>query len=60
MDLGRLKAELDRLAGAIERTGGRVTVRDLNYVDYSAELFYERDGERYEICLKGLPDPLPG
>ena len=45
-DLGHLKAELDRLAGAIERTGGRVTERDLNYVDDSAELFYERDSER--------------
>jgi hypothetical protein len=45
-DLGHLKAELDRLAGAIERTGGRVTERDLNYVDDGAELFYERDGER--------------
>jgi hypothetical protein len=60
MDLGHLKAELDKLAGAIERTGGRVTERDLNYVEDSAELFYERDGERYEIYLKRLPDPLPG
>ena len=60
MDLGRLKAELDRLAGAIEHAGGRVTERDLNYVEGSAELFYERDGERYEIHLKRLPDPLPG
>jgi hypothetical protein len=60
MDLGRLKAELDRLAGAIEHAGGRVTERDLNYVEDSAELFYERDGERYEVHLKRLPDPLPG
>ena len=60
MDLGHLKAELDRLAGAIEDAGGRVTERDLNYVEDSAELFYERDGERYEIHLKRLPDPLPG
>ena len=60
MDLGHLNAELDRLAGAIEHTGGRVTERDLNYVEDSAELFYERDGERYEIHLKRLPDPLPG
>jgi hypothetical protein len=60
MDLGHLKAELDRLAGAIEQAGGRVTERDLNYVDDSADLFYERDGERYEVHLKRLPDPLPG
>jgi len=37
MDPGHLKAELDRLAGAIERAGGRVTERDLNYVEDSAE-----------------------
>ena len=60
MDLGHLKAELDRLAGAIEQTGGRVTERDLNYVEDSAELFYERDGKRYEIHLKRLPDQLRG
>ena len=60
MDIGHLKAELDRLAGAIEHAGGRVTERDLNYVEDSAELFYERDGERYEVHLKRLPDPLPG
>ena len=60
MDLGHLKAELDRLAGAIEHTGGRVTERDLNYVEDSAELFYERDSERYEIHLKRLPDRLAG
>jgi hypothetical protein len=60
MDLGHLQAELDRLAGAIEHTGGRVTERDLNYVDDSAELFYERDGERYEVRLKRLPGLLPG
>ena len=60
MDLGHLKAELDRLAGAIEHAGGRVTERDLNYVEDSAELFYERNGERYEIHLKRLPNPLPG
>jgi hypothetical protein len=60
MDLGHLKAELDRLAGAIEQAGGRVTERDLNYVDDSAELFYERDGERYEVHLRRLPDRLPG
>jgi hypothetical protein len=55
-----LKAELDRLAEAIERTGGRVTDRDLNYVEDSAELFYERDDERYEIHLKRLAGPLLG
>ena len=60
MDLGHLKAELDRLAGAIESVGGRVTERNLNYAEDSAELFYERDGERYAIHLKRLPDPLPG
>ena len=60
MDLGHLKAELDRLAGEIERSGGRVTERDLNYVEDSAELFYERNGERYEVHLKRLPDSLPG
>jgi hypothetical protein len=60
MDLGHLKAELDWLAGAIEHAGGRVTERDLNYLEDSAELFYERDGERYEIHLKRLPDPLRG
>jgi hypothetical protein len=60
MDLGYLKAELDRPAGAVERAGGRVTERDLNYVEDSAELFYERAGERYEIYPKRLPDPLPG
>jgi ribosomal protein S18 acetylase RimI-like enzyme len=60
MDLGHLKAELDRLAGAIEHMGGRVTERDLNYIEDSAELFYERDGERYEIHLKRLPDRLAG
>ena len=60
MDLGHLKAELDRLAGAIEHAGGRVTERDLNYVEVSAELFYERGGERYEVHLKRLPDSLPG
>jgi hypothetical protein len=60
MDLGHLKAELDRLAGAIEREGGRVTERNLNYAEDSAELFYERDGERYAIHLKRQPDPLPG
>ena len=58
MDLEHLKAELDRLARAIEQAGGRVTERDLNYVEDSAELFYERDGERYEIHLKRRPDPL--
>ena len=58
MDLGHLKAELDWLAGAIEDAGGRVTERDLNYVEDSAELFYVRDGERYEIHLKRLPDAL--
>jgi hypothetical protein len=26
----------------------------------SAELFYERDVERYEVHLKRLPAPLPG
>ena len=60
MDLGHLKAELDRLAGEIERSGGRVTERDLNYVEDSAELFYERTGERYEVHLKRLPHPLHG
>jgi hypothetical protein len=55
-----IDAELGWLAGAIEHAGGRVTERDLNYVEDSAELFYERDGERYEIHLKRLPDPLPG
>ena len=60
MDLGHLNAELDWLAGAIERAGGRVTERDLNYVEDSAELFYTRNDERYEIHLKRLPDPLPG
>ena len=60
MDLGHLKAELDRLAGEIERSGGRVTERDLNYVEDSAELFYERNGERYEVHLKRLPNPLHG
>ena len=60
MDLGHLKAELDRLAAAIEHAGARGTERDLNYVEDSAELFYERDGERYEIHLKRLPDPRPG
>ena len=60
MDLGHLKAELDWLAGAIEHAGGHVTERDLNYVEDSAELFYTRNGERYEIHLKRLPDPLPG
>jgi hypothetical protein len=60
MDLGHLNAELDRLAGAIEQAGGRVTERDLNYVEDSAELFYERDGERYQVRLKRLPNPLPG
>jgi hypothetical protein len=49
MDLGRLKTELEQLAAAIEHVGGRVTARDLNYED-SAELFYERDGERYEAA----------
>jgi len=47
MDLGHLNAELDRLAGAIEHAGGRVTERDLNYVED-------------EIHLKRLPDRLPG
>ena len=60
MDLGHLKAELDRLAAAVEYAGGRVTERDLNYVGDSAELFYERDGERYQVHLKRLPDRLPG
>jgi hypothetical protein len=60
MDLGHLQAELGWLAGAIEHAGGRVTEQDLNYVEDSAELFYERVGERYEIHLKRLPDPLPG
>lgn len=60
MDLGHLEAELDRLAGAIEQAGGRVTERDLNYVEDSGELFYERDGERYEVHLKRLPDRRPG
>jgi hypothetical protein len=59
MDLGHLKAELDWLAGAIEHAGGHVSERDLNYVEDSAELFYARDRERYEIHLKRLPDPLP-
>lgn len=59
MDLGHLRAELDWLADAVEHAGGRVTERDLNYVEDSAELFYERDGERYEIHLKRLPDLLP-
>jgi hypothetical protein len=59
MDLGHLRAELDRLADAVEHAGGRVTERDLNYVEDSAELFYERDGERYEIHLKRLPNLLP-
>ena len=60
MDLGHLKAELDQLAGAIEHMGGRVTERDLNYIEDSAELFYERDGERYENHLTRLPDRLAG
>jgi len=60
MDLGHLKAELDRLAGAIERAGGRVTERDLNYVEDGAGLFYKRDGERYEIYLKRPPDRYLG
>ena len=59
MDLGHLNDELGWLAGAVEHAGGRVTERDLNYVEDSAELFYERDGERYEIHLKRLPDRLP-
>ncbi len=54
-----LEAELDRLAGALEHAGRRVTERDLNYAEDSAELFYERDGERYQIHLKRLPDQLP-
>jgi len=53
---GRLRLRC-RLAEAIER---RVTERDLSYVEDSAELFYERDGEHYEIYLKKLPDGLPG
>lgn len=60
MDLGHLNAEMDRLAEAIEQAGGSVTERDLNYVEDSAELFYERDGERYEVHLKRLPDRLRG
>ena len=60
MDLGHLNAELEWLTGAIEHAGGHMTERDLNYVEDSAELFYERDGERYEIHLKRLPDRLPG
>ena len=60
MDLGHLNAELDWLAGAIEHAGGHVTERDLNYVEDSAELLYTRNGERYEIHLKRLPDPLHG
>ena len=60
MDLGHLKAELDRLAAAIEHAGGRVTERDLNYVEDGAELFYERDGEHYEIHLKRLPESAAG
>jgi hypothetical protein len=59
MDLGHLNAELDWLAGAIEHAGGRVTERDLNYIEDSAALLYERDGERYEIHLKRLPNRLP-
>ena len=60
VDLGHLKGELNRLAGAIERADARVTEQDLNYVEDSAEPFDERAAERYEIYLKGLPDPLPG
>jgi hypothetical protein len=59
-DLGHLNAKLDRLAEAIEHAGGRVIERDLNYMEDSAELFYERGGKRYEIHLKRLPDRLPG
>ena len=47
MDLGHLKAELDRLAGEIERSGGRVTERDLNYVEDSAEPVLRAAGERH-------------
>jgi hypothetical protein len=47
MDPGHLKAELDRLAGAIERAGGRVTERDLNYVEDSAEPVLRAAGERH-------------
>lgn len=60
MGLGHLKAELDRLAGAIEHASGRVAERDVDYVEEGAELFYERDGERCEVRLKRLPDRLPG
>jgi hypothetical protein len=60
MNLEHLQAALDWLAGAIEHAGGHVTERDLNYVEDSAELFYERDGERYEIHLKRLPNRLTG
>ena len=55
MDLGHLNAALDWLAGAIEHAGGRVTERDLNYVEDSAELFYERPR-----ALRDLPQEAAG
>ena len=58
VDPGRLKAELTGWP-AQSSAGGRVTERDLNYVEDSTELFYERVGQRYEIYLKRLTDPLP-
>jgi len=47
MDPGHLKAELDRLAGAIERAGGRMTERDPNTPKTALSLFDERPGERH-------------
>lgn len=53
MDPGHLRAELDRLAGAIEREGGRVTERDLNYIEDSAEPFYERTASATRSTPRG-------
>ena len=47
MDPWHLKAELDRLAGAIERAGGRMTERDPNTPKTALSLFDERPGERH-------------
>ena len=37
-----------------------MTERDLNYVEDSAELFYERNGERCEITSRGCRIRYPG
>jgi len=47
MDPWHLKAELDRLAGAIERAGGRMTERDTNTPKTALSLFDERPDERH-------------